>query len=217
MISQYNIFKLFVILFFILYAKSLMAGCDAYISNPMVNVKTDNGKIYYDNTKSNSQFPSKPYSSTMGLTVSELKQNISGDVDLISQPDGTFCVVLKTVDAYVGFPRVDVYIDKKYKPGSCNYKVIREHENYHVRVQREGLDFFTPKIRQAIQIASKKIKTDQVFSESQAKSVAQSMFTRIQNDIKPTMDFVKKRLKEENMVIDTQASYEEESKKCPKW
>ena len=148
--KKYSILKLFVILFLCFGVKNAKAGCDAYNPQPIVKTKIDYGKIYYDNTKSNSQFPSKPYASTMGLTVSDLQQDMDGNVDIIAQKDGTYCVILKEINFYIGFPRIDVYIDKKYKPGSCNYKVIKAHENYHVRVQQEGLQFFEPKIKKCV-------------------------------------------------------------------
>lgn len=214
---EYNTLKIIVILFLCFGLKNANATCDVYHSQPIINTKIDYGKIHYDNTKSNSQFPSKPYASTMGLTVSDLKQDMNADINIIPQADGSFCITLKQVNTYIGFPRIDVYIDKKYKPGSCNYNVIKAHENYHVRVQQEGLQFFETKIRQAVRIAASKIKAERVYSTDQAKSVASSMLSRMQNDIKPTMDFIKKRLVEENMVIDTPKSYAAETKKCKKW
>ena len=215
--KKYSVLKLFVILFLSVGLKNAHASCDAYASIPTISTKIDYGRIYYDNTKSNSEFPSKPYATTMGLTVSDLKENMDTSVEVFPQEDGTFCVVLKQVNTYIGFPRVDVYIDKKYKPGSCNYNVIKAHENYHVRVQQEGLQFFEPKIKKAIRIAVRKVKPVRIRSIDQVNSTASAMLSQIQKDFAPTMNFVKKRLYEENMVIDTPKSYEAETKKCKKW
>ena len=213
---QYSIFNLIVTLF--LSATCIAAvDCSTYDSDIALDINIKYGKIHYDNTKSNSQFPSKPYATTMGLTMSDLKQNFSADSHIVQTSDGSFCVSLKKVHANIGFPRIDIYIDKKYRPGTCNYNVIKEHEEYHARVQREGLQFFEPKIRQAIKIASKKIKAERAFSMDQAQAIASSMLDRIQRDIKPTMNFVQKRLTEENQVIDTPESYAAETKKCKRW
>lgn len=215
--KKYSILKLFVILFLSVGLKSANADCDTYASIPTINTKIDYGRIYYDNTKSNSEFPSKPYAATMGLTVSNLKENMDTSVEVFPQEDGSYCVALKQVNTYIGFPRIDVYIDKKYKPGSCNYNVIKAHENYHVRVQQEGLRFFEKKIKKAIRIAVRKVKPVRIRSMDQVNSTANAMLSRIQSDLVPTMNFIKKRLYEENMVIDTPKSYEAETKKCKKW
>jgi len=214
---KYNVLEFFVTLFFVFIAQRAVASCAGYTEPVQLDIKVNYGKIYYDNTKSNSQFPSKPYATTMGLTVTELKQNLRADTKVIPLRDGTFCVALDTIHIDLGFPRIDIYIDKKYRPGTCNYRVIKTHEEYHARVQQEGLKFFEPKIRKAFQIAARKLKSEQAFSESQVHALAESMLGRVMKDVKPTMDFVQKRLREENMVIDTPESYEAETKKCPSW
>ncbi len=214
---KYKPFWIFVILFLCFYTLCVQAACESYDSEPAIQLTMRYGKVYYDNTKSNSGFPAKPYASTMGLTVSEFKQDMNADSMVVPQKDGTYCVMIKQVNASVGFPRLDIYIDKKYRPNSCNYKVIKEHEEYHARVQQEGLKFFAPKIRQAFKIAVKKIKPEQAYSKEQAQNLATQMLLKVRQEVTPTLDYVQKKLTEENMVIDTNESYESETKKCKKW
>jgi len=209
-------YKLFLFLVIIFFVQAVWSACPD-MGKPILNINFKYGKINYINNKSNKDFPQAPYSSVMGLTVTDLQRKASGDNQIQSTKDGGFCVMLQQLNVDIGFPKVDIYIDKKYKPGTCNYNVIKEHENYHARVQQEGLKFFSKKIKEAYQIALSKIKPVETYSKAGAQDAASRMIKQIEQDVAPLMEYVQKRLKEENMVIDTQASYEAESKKCPKW
>ena len=212
---QYNIFLAFVIIFFacVCQANSLCDGAPT----PKLNIRFNYGKVTYINNKSNNQFPQKPYSTVMGLTVSDLKRQVGADTQIISDSYDNYCVYIQQLNVEIGYPKVDVYIDKKYRPGSCNYNVVKEHENYHVRVQQEGLKFFAPKIKEAYQIALNKIKPQSAFTQGDAKRVAEDMIQRIERDVEPMMSYVQERLREENAVIDTEQAYIKDAKKCPKW
>lgn len=212
---KYNIFLSFVIIFFacICQADSL---CDN-VPAATLNIHFSYGNVSYINNKSNNQFPQKPYSTVMGLTVSDLKRHATADTQIISNARDNFCVYIKQLNVEVGYPKIDVYIDKKYRPGSCNYNVVKDHENYHVRVQQEGLKFFAPKIKEAYKIALNKIKPQSAYTEQDAKRVAENMIYRIEKDVEPLLDYVQQRLREENAVIDTEEAYIKDAKKCKKW
>ena len=213
--NKYNIFLLIVILFFA-FSDCANGACYNKPSGKL-NIRFNYGKVSYINNKSNSQFPQKPYSTVMGLTVSDLKRQSSANTQIESDEHNNFCVYINELNVEVGYPKIDVYIDKKYRPGSCNYNVVKDHENYHVRVQQEGLKFFAPKIKEAYQIALKKIKPQQAYTQSDAKRIAEGMVQRIEKDVEPLMDYVQQRLREENAVIDTNEAYIKDSKKCKKW
>lgn len=211
---KYSIFLSFVIIFFTL---PCFGGICDNVPSSKLNVRFNYGKVSYINNKSNSQFPQKPYSTVMGLTVSDLKRQTSADTQILSNNRNNFCVYIEQLNVDVGYPKIDVYIDKKYRPGSCNYNVIKDHENYHVRVQQEGLKFFAPKIKQAYQIALNKIKPQFAYTQNDAQMIAENMIKRIEKDVDPLMEYVQQRLREENAVIDTDEAYVKDAKKCRKW
>lgn len=211
---KYSIFLSFVIIFFTL---PCFGGICDNVPPSKLNIRFNYGKVSYINNKSNSQFPQKPYSTVMGLTVSDLKRQTSADTQILSNNRNNFCVYIDQLNVDVGYPKIDVYIDKKYQPGSCNYNVIKEHENYHVRVQQEGLKFFAPKIKQAYQIALNKIKPQFAYTQNDARMIAENMIKRIEKDVDPLMEYVQQRLREENAVIDTDEAYIKDAKKCRKW
>jgi hypothetical protein len=58
-----------------------------------------------------------------------------------------FCVALKDAELTIGYDRIDVYVDRRYRPGTCQYDVILEHENQHVRNFQDTLAGYLPDIR----------------------------------------------------------------------
>lgn len=216
--KQYTAFILYVTFFLALshFSSLKAADCSVYRRPVTVRVNVNPGPVRYNNSLSNSQFPSKPYASTMGLTVAQLTVNMQAKSFVREESNGA-CIGLDELTVNIGFPQIDVYIDKKYRPGTCQYNVIKEHENYHVRVQQEGLTFFGGKIKEAFQIAANKIKPRSLSSPGQAQSILNQMVAQVKADVDPLIRFIEKRLREENEVIDTDEAYRETSKKCKKW
>ena len=197
---------------------SLWAQCASYKKTPFVQVNVNYGKIFYDNTKPNTEFPVEKYDKNVrGLTHCELKTSAEIKPFIKDIGKGRYCVGVEKLTVNTGFPRIDVYIEKKYKPGTCNYTVVKNHENYHVRVQQEGLKFFSGKIKKAYQIASNNIEPRLVTSESEARNAVKNMLEQITKATQPTVSYVTEQLKIKNKAIDTEESYTQETKKCPNW
>ena len=191
--------------------------CAVYKEPIEVELLIDLGKPVYNNSLSGMEFPAKPYSTTMGLTTARLKTEIQASNFIQQINSTTVCLGLKKLRVTLSFPEINVYIDKKYRPGSCQYRVIREHENYHVRVHQEGLKFFSKKIKEGFVAAANKLLPIQISSPEEGEKAFQAMIQDIQKDVSPLLNYVENRIKEENLVIDTQTSYENEAKKCPAW
>ena len=210
-----------IVLFFICFcavAGPLRAQCAPYKRIPLVQVDINYGKIFYDNTKANKDFPMEKYDkSVRGLTVCELKTSAEIKPFIKTIGKGQYCVGIEKLSVDIGFPQIDIYIEKKYKPGSCNYTVVKTHENYHARVQQEGLKFFSGKLKKAYQMAAQNIEPRLVTSESGAKAALREMIGQITTTTQPTISYVSEQLKIKNKAIDTEESYTEETKKCPKW
>ena len=211
--DKYKLFLPIVILFLSL---SVHAQCPD-MGKPKLDINFKYGKIFYVNDKSSKDFPGEPYSSVMGLTVTNLKNKASASIKMQQIGKNSYCFLLSKLNIEIGFPRIDIYIDKKYRPGSCNYKVIKEHENYHARVHQEGLKFFSKKIEEAYKIALNKLRPVEFRSEDGAQQISLQMIKQVGEEVQPLLYYVQKRLTEENLVIDTSSSYEAESKRCPNW
>ena len=213
--TKYKIALFFIFLFGT--SSPAWSQCESIRKAPYVQVNIDYEKIFYDNKKSHKEFPANQSDDARGLTRCELKSSLNITPYVRQVGKGKHCVGIDKLVVDIGFPRIDIYIDKKYKPGSCNYTVVKTHENYHARVQQEGLRFFSNKIKRAFQIAAEGIKPTPVTTQEQVTQVTKDMMDKILKSTQPTISYVSEQLKEKNAAIDTKESYFSESQKCPTW
>ena len=188
---------------------------------PWINVDTQTGTVRYITHLSKSEFlrnaPQKMSPNTLGMTVSKLGLTGSAEPEIQHLGNGTFCVQIKRMDLTIGYKTLDVYIDKKYKPGSCEYEVVKEHENYHVRVSQEAMMFFKSDIEQALETALSHIDPEYAYSSAQAQQIFNNQFNRVMREIQPLIDYINNKIAEKNYIIDTPESYAETSALCDNW
>jgi len=188
---------------------------------PWTTVDTKTGTVRYITHLSRDEFlrraPQKMSPNTLGMTVSKL--GITGSaIPEVQYVDGhTFCVQIKEMHLTIGYNTLDVYIDKKYLPGSCEYEVVKEHENYHVRVSQEAMMFFKPDIEQALETALSHIEPEFAYSPQEAQEVFNRQFNRVMREIQPLIDYINAKIAEKNYIIDTPESYAETSALCNNW
>ena len=162
------------------------------------------------------QSPVKMSPNTLGMTVSKL--GITGSAEPLLQQDGrSACIQIKRFTLTLGYDTLDVYIDKKYKPGSCEYEVVKEHEKYHVRVSQEAMSFFRPDIESALNQALSRLSPVYVTSEREAQRAFEQQFHQVMREIQPLIDHINKKIAEKNYLIDTPESYAETTALCKNW
>jgi len=195
------------------------AFCRSIIPWTMVDTRT--GTVRYITHLSRNEFlrnaPQKMSPNTLGMTVSKLGITGSAEPEIQYLENHTFCVQIKRLDLTIGYDTLDVYIDKKYKPGSCEYEVVKEHENYHVRVSQEAMMFFKPDIEQALETALSHIEPEYAYSANEAQQIFNRQFSRVMREIQPLIDYINNKIAEKNYIIDTPESYAETSALCNNW
>jgi len=188
---------------------------------PWATVSTQTGTVRYITHLSRGEFlsqaPQKMSPNTLGMTVSKLGVTGSADPEVQYLNNNTFCVQIKRMDLTLGYDTLDVYIDKKYHPGSCEYEVVKEHENYHVRVSQEAMMFFKPDIEQALETALSHIEPEYAYSASEAQQVFNRQFNRVMREIQPLIDHINAKIAEKNYIIDTPESYAATAALCNHW
>lgn len=198
---------------FLAYAK-----CDEF--TPRVTLRTKTGRIKYITTQTRDEFiagvSGEVSPNTVGLTVSKLKLSVQGKPHI--QQDGRrACVGIKDVVFDMGYETLDVYIDRRYKPGSCEYKEVKAHENYHVAVSNQAMAFFKPDLETALKKAVSKMRPEFVYSNEEAGRVAKRQFDQVLKEVQPVVDHINKKIAEKNYAIDTPESYQSTTARCQNW
>lgn len=201
-------------------SQNASAFCDKVSTR--VQITTNPGNVQYITTLSredfirNRNYKVSPH--TLGLTASEL--TISAQPKSKVEIQGNqICVTLESLAFKMGYEKegLRVYIDKKYKPGSCEYEVIREHENYHVAVAQQAMLFFKPdiedKIYEIVSNLSPQITTD----KNEIESIVKKQYERILEQLKPLLTHINQTIAKKNAQIDTPESYEKTRALCKNW
>ncbi|GAB2179713.1 hypothetical protein [Dongia sp. agr-C8] len=127
-------------------------------AHPDITVKIEEGPVREDRSLSLtdlSKIPSasrrtgmEAYDRTLGMTEADI--GAKADIDLVTVPDGdgNFCTTARKALIVLEWSTV-VRVAKQIPPGSCIDKVVTEHEQKHVAIDRHLI----PIARQVIEIA----------------------------------------------------------------
>ena len=113
------------ILFLLLAGTNLYANdCVKYKMTPVVNMTVP------EYTTRVIQ-PVEPMNKYHGNVVATLVQDFDLVVDII-MANGGYCVVIKNIDADIGYNDFEIKIDQSNKKNSCTYDAILNHEKKHI-------------------------------------------------------------------------------------
>lgn len=210
--------KKLILLICLLFAQNAMALCAQNKVEIITYAKP--GKVVYDHTLSRHQFqkvsPVPVSPNTLGLTLTHLTVNATG-TPYIQREGGRFCIGIQKVIFEIGYDEIKVLIDKKYPVNSCPYRVIKEHENYHVAVSQQGMAFFKKDIEKALKEAVTELRPEYAYSAERAKQIMKKQFDLVLKRINPLIKHINQKIAEKNYEIDTPESYRKTTKLCPKW
>ena len=150
----------------------------------------------------------------VGLTLTELKYNMRVSIEARQMGPNSYCARLTKVEAKIGYDKFDVFIAKKFKPGTCAYNSVNEHELTHVAVFKSGLDEFYPRMRHRLERASGALGNIKVGNPNVA---AKRLQQRLRDTIDPLFKEMNRTLNRRNGLLDTPQRYRLEQSRCSDW
>ena len=128
----------------------------------------------------------------------------------------SYCFWIDRVDMTLSYPTPDLYVAREYRPGSCQYNAVLEHEKDHYRTTRRVLQQFAPRFRSAL--ISQTIPTGMrpvvVDSPDDAKLKARAIMRR---HATPLIADLKKSLRRAQGELDSPMGYREVFNQCRSW
>lgn len=192
--------------------------------SPLVAVTRREGPVTFDNTLSRrelTQLQSRQSATSalvtwasVGLTRTELKYQLRVQIEAYQMRNGRYCARLAEVQADLGYDGFDVFIARRYQPGTCAYKVITEHELTHVSVFRQALNEFYPRMLRRLERAAQNM--DPIVAAS-ANSAATRMQSRLKSAVDPLYREMNRSLDRRNARLDTRERYQKEQERCANW
>lgn len=152
------------------------------------------------------------HGTVLGLTYGGYQAKWS--VEAYSMRQGQIhCHYLKKADVRLMMPSLQVYIASEYRQGSCQYQVVLNHENEHVRVNQYVIRKYVPIIRSALE--------REVHRLLPLASVNPNPAQAIEEALNPTINSLLKDMYGErdrgNAGIDTNYQYQKASQQCNRW
>lgn len=157
---------------------------------------------------------SRAHANAIGLTYAEISLELGAATRSVPRERGGYCVYLEEVEADFGFDRVDVYVGKEYRRGTCEYRTILDHENEHVAINNAVVRSYAPKVRQAIERELRKMKP--LFTPT-VRTGARRAVEDIRQRMAPIMKAFQAEQRRRNGAIDTDTNYGALQELCLDW
>jgi hypothetical protein len=205
-------------------APALAAPCPAADVLPRVSLQINSGRVVYNTRTDRRQLrrlqgqrggPSRKRGwHPIGLTLTELKFRMKISINTLPRKGSGHCATVGAVEAELGFGDITVYVDKRYRKGSCQYRSVIEHENEHVAIFRSTLDRYAPRVEGRLTRAAEKLKPVAANTPNQA---AERLQKTLKRQMEPLFKEMNRALDSKNNGIDTAANYKREQARCSKW
>ena len=211
----------FVFFSFQVQSKTLCPPPDTIVK---INVRNTPARIIYKNNYSQKdlermQRKRKRHSSRgtwkiAGLTQTDFKYSIKTSAKFKKTSKGRFCAYPVSYELNIGYADFLVYIDRRYRPGSCEYRAILDHENDHVAIYKRYLKRYLPYIKKQVWASALKVRP---FVVSTPDSGTKYIQKQLQRHIRPLILKLKREADKSNAHIDTPTSYRQVQLLCDNW
>ncbi len=192
-----------------------------------ITMNLEYGKVEYLNNLKNNSFQSFLHRETgyrpklpdmvRGVTFAASSIGVQSNAKIRQTGASFYCVELEKIQVNFGYERIIVLIDRSYRPGSCEYRAVKDHEDTHVFLNRDTLRFYSKYVHDEAYKIAQKILPRGVKNEKDAKKALEDMTAEVQQAVLPINDFFMKIKDEENLKIDTPESYAKTSRLCKNW
>lgn len=171
----------------------------------------------FDNTKPKvwieSQVGGNP--NTRAQTKTHLATNVSLGFTFLPHPNGRdTCAYVNKAHFKLGFDHVDVFIAQQFRPGTCQYANLIEHERQHVAIARTMLERHRPAIDSALAAEVRRVGP---VSAGDRKSAGDAIGQRLSQAFKLEWKKFEAAHSGAQAAIDTKESYRALEALCPRW
>lgn len=197
--------------------------CPPYAEPIKVNFRTENTPTTYNNNlnvtgiqnvmRRRGHVIAGMHQRALGLTSSQIAFSLSGQT-MATPVRGGYCVYLRSVDVKFGYQTMDVFIGSEFRPQTCEYKTILDHENQHVAINRNTIREYAPRVRQEIE---RHLATLQPRFTSDAQVSTDRKISDVKQKVDPLLTQMERVLEQRNAVIDSKVNYAALAENCKNW
>ena len=192
-----------------------------YGIKPQLNFRSSYGELTYNhdydqenlNILSEQGITKEEGMFTAGLSLLDVDWSVSLNT-IIREVDGHTCVIPANLDVFVGYRNPVIYISSDIEEGTCEYKLIKRHEQQHQQINVSVLEHYLPTIKKAFEDELSSLKARVVDGEKTSDDITDEMNSDYVFAVRPIVNRFQITLQLEHKHLDTRENYEFESNLC---
>jgi hypothetical protein len=154
-----------------------------------------------------------PHQRALGITYAQTLFSLQG-ATTVKPVRGGYCIYIDKVEAAFGWKRMDVYVAAEFKPGTCEYRAVLDHENQHVSINNGALREFAPRVRAALE---KVLSEQQPIFHGDGQAGTDAALEAVQDRMSGYLDQFQQLTAQRNAPLDSDNNYGETAKLCSNW
>ncbi len=216
--------KLFFILTIIFFSNSSEAysQCSDIFFSPEININYSYGKLRYDYSKTKEEITKLANNSgalekgifALGLSSMDINFDIKTEniSDYINK--SSFCVYPQKITISIYFKNPTIYISSQLKKDSCEYNLVKRHEQTHIQINKTALDYFLPLFYKGAEKIANNISPINVFALSDINKASDQIVEQFNQEFYLIFNYVKQQILKEQQKLDNQNNYQYENNLC---
>ena len=200
------------------------AACAPYAKPIVLDFKTLAPQPVYNNTLSvqgirntiaiHSERVLGPHEKSLGITYAETAYDAEAHSMATTVRGGGYCVYLTGVDVNFGWKRMQVYVASEFKPGTCEYRTVLDHENQHVSVNNGALKEFAPRFRAEVERMLTNVQP--VYATNAQRGMDQALAS-LDMGMSGLLKRFQSMMSQRNAPLDSDANYKATAQLCGNW
>ncbi|MEH6403137.1 MAG: hypothetical protein V7750_07180 [Sneathiella sp.] len=150
----------------------------------------------------------------LGLAYTQIHTNLGVEVQGFAVNNSQNCIRLATVKFEFGNKHSEIFIARKYRPGTCAYKAILTHEKEHMQINDRLQKQYAKKIKKELQKSANRVRP---YHSRKTNEAAKSIANRLVHEMTPFIAEFRDVKRKANLKIDTPRSYKRVRSKCGRW
>lgn len=182
------------------------------MKDPPVNYRFDLDSAALAKIANENGMPGLKGEIPFGLTIGRYDLEVTVNTDSMRDGSG-YCAQVRAAHVEIGLKQLDVIVDRRFAPGSCERQAVLDHEAQHVEVFREAVNYYLPALERALAQTSLPLNVH-VANRNEARAAYLGPIT---DSLKPIFAAINGRARDGNMQLDTPERYAAVFKRCSHW
>ena len=150
-----------------------------------------------------------------GLTRHHTEFRVSPEFWWVELGKGRRCIGIGRVEAKWAISETIVDVAAEYRPGSCEYRAVREHEEEHVTLTKRAFDTIAPRMKARLDTLVARVEP--FVTELSADDAGNQLLKSLMDGTKGVLDEQERLRHDLNAAIDTPESYRRTTALCRNW